>query len=75
MKAKRLKALDEGTFEGPIVPIGFKPPEKKQKAEKAEKAEMVSFLHLGDQVPELNNATWGGSSGSGSAGARGTTAP
>ena len=27
IKARNTKALDEGTFEGPIVPIGFKPPE------------------------------------------------
>ena len=70
VKAKNLKALDEGTFEGPIVPIGFKPPEPKKKAEKAGKAEeseKVSFLHLGDELPEFKNVAEGGSTGSGEA--------
>ena len=66
VKAKNLKALDEGTFEGPIVPIGMRPPEPpKQKATTGEdKAEEVSFFRLLYEPPE---APEGGSSGSGEA--------
>ena len=71
VKAKNLRALDEGTFKGPIVPIGFRPPEPRMKAVKLEKedekVEKTSFLHLGDQAPEFHNVAEGGSSGSGSA--------
>ena len=59
VKARSNKALDEGTFEGPIVPIGFRPPEpRKKKAEdkaedKAEKdnAEKPKFFAALDEPP------------------------
>ena len=70
VKARNLKALDEGTFDGPIVPIGLRPPEPpKQKKTKDEvKAEKASFLQLPDEAPE-GPPTYvkGGSSGSGGA--------
>lgn len=54
IKARNLKALDEGTFEGPIVPIGLKPPEPpKQKALRDEaKPAKVTFLQVLDSPPE-----------------------
>ena len=61
VKAKNLKALDEGTFEGPVVPIGLRPPEQKPAKsgeDKVEKVEKASFLFLG-------SGSEGGSSGSG----------
>jgi len=68
IKARNLKALDEGTFEGPIVPIGFKPPEPpKPKAlrDEAEPAK-VTFLQVLDAPPEgVPKVVEGGSSGSG----------
>ena len=68
VKARNLKALDEGTFEGPIVPIGLRPPEPpKQRASIGEgSAEKVSFLQLLDEPPEgVGKYSEGGSSGSG----------
>ena len=45
VKARNLKALDEGTFEGPIVPIGFRPPEpRKPKAEAAKSSEVAKVV-------------------------------
>ena len=54
VKERNKKALGEGTFAGPIVPIGWVPPEaRKKKGSEAEaKAEKVSFLHLLDEEPE-----------------------
>ena len=68
VKARNLKALDEGTFEGPIVPIGLRPPEPpKQRASIGEgSAEKVSFLQLLDEPPEgVGKYSEGGSVGSG----------
>lgn len=67
VKERSKKALDEGTFAGPIVPIGWVPPEaRKKKGSEAEaKAEKVSFLHLLDEEPEGRpRVSEGGSSGS-----------
>ena len=54
VKARNLKALDEGSFEGPIVPIGFVPPEpRKVRAPRNEdKVEKISFLQVLDEPPE-----------------------
>ena len=66
IKARTLKALDEGSFEGPIVPIGFKPPEAPTPKAPSEKAwvEKASFLHV-DEPPEGMPRVRGGASGSG----------
>ena len=67
VKARNIRALDEGTFEGPIVPIGFKPPEAKAgKTSKNEaEGEKRSFFQLLDEPPEgLGRVLEGGSSGS-----------
>ena len=67
VKARNLRTLDEGTFEGPIVPIGFKPleaPPQKRSGDEA-KADKVSFLHVLDELPEgVRRVHEGGSSGS-----------
>ena len=54
VKARNLKALDEGTFDGPIVPIRLRPPaQKKATGLKHEvKIEKASFLKLLDEAPE-----------------------
>ena len=68
VKARNLKALDEGWFEGPIVPIGLKPLEApKPKAPRDEAGlEKVSFLRVLDEPPEgVPRVACGGSSGSG----------
>ena len=54
VKARSLKALDPGSFEGPIVPIGLKPPEApKPKAPNDEaKLEKVSFVRVLEEPPE-----------------------
>ena len=67
VKARNQRALDEGTFEGPIVPIGWRPPEPpKRKGPKDEaSAEKVSFLQPLVDVPEGSpRVSEGGSSGS-----------
>lgn len=51
--------LDEGTFEGDIVPIGLRPSEPKVKNNvKVVKvaAETKTYLHLGDEEPECPKA-------------------
>ena len=68
VKARNAREMDEGTFEGPIVPIGFRPPEPKvQKTSASEdKVEEVSFFRLVDEPPEgVARYSEGGSSGSG----------
>jgi len=68
IKARNLKALDEGSFEKPVVPIGLKPPEApKQKAPGDEaRLEKASFLRMLDEPPEgLPTSVEGVSSGSG----------
>ena len=50
VKARNKRALDEGTFEGPIVPIGMKPPEPKQHRTSRDEAivEKSSFFHFSE---------------------------
>ena len=56
--------LDEGTFEGPIVPIGYKEPEPRVRKDKSD--EKVSYLALPDEAaPIPGEVHEGGSSGSG----------
>ena len=56
VKTRNLKALDEGTWIGPIVPIGFMPPEalkkKKENEKNEDEAEMVSFFRFLAEEPE-----------------------
>ena len=33
IEARSMRSLDEGTWTGPIVPIGLRPPEKRKKSE------------------------------------------
>ena len=81
VEARNLKALDEGTSQGPIVPIGLRPPEPpKQRASRDEdKVEKGSFLQLLDELLEgVPRYSEGGSSGSGGPAApveAGTEAP
>ena len=68
IKERGMRALDEGTFEGPIVPIGFKPPEARRRPARLEAtaAEEVSFLRLKVEQPEEPpRVSEGGPSGSG----------
>ena len=53
VKARHKRALDEGSFEGPIVPIGLRPPESpRQRGPRNEaKAERTSVLHVLDEEP------------------------
>ncbi len=76
-KARNRRSLDEGSFEGPIVPIGLKAPEApKQKASDEAKAGKVAVLHLLDEEPEgVPKVSEGGSSGSGEVGAPPPEAP
>ena len=50
VKARNKRALDEGTFEGPIVPIGMKPPEPQQHRTSRDEAivEKSSFFHFSE---------------------------
>ena len=69
VKARMLKALDEGTFEGPVVPIGFKPPEPRQQRESRDEDEVekVTYLLSLEEPPEgppIPRYQEGGSSGS-----------
>ena len=70
-EARSRGPLDEGSFEGPIVPIGLKPPEPpKQKASAEASAGKVAVLHVLDEEPEgVPKVSAGGSSGSGEVGA------
>ena len=56
VKTRNLKALDEGTWIGPIVPIGLMPPEapkeKKENENNEDEAEMVSFFRFLAEEPE-----------------------
>ena len=62
-----MRALYEGTFEGPIVPIGCRPPEARRAAQREPSAaEETSFLReKGEQPEEPPRESEGGSSGSG----------
>ena len=67
MQARAKAELDEGTWTGPIVPIGLRPPEprKPRSSGHEEQAEKKSFLALGEEPPEgLGKHSEGGSSGS-----------
>ena len=55
VKERMLKKLDEGTFKGPIVPIGLRPPEpRKVKIEPVEVAEVKAktYLSIAGEVAE-----------------------
>ena len=54
VKARNKRALDEGTFEGPIVPIGMKPPEPQKHRTSRDEAivEKSSFLQFFGEPPE-----------------------
>ena len=54
VKAKNLQALDEGTFEGPIVPIGYAPrePREVRAAQNEDNVDDVSFLQDLYEPPE-----------------------
>ena len=67
VEARNKRMLDEGSFEGPIVSIGLRPPEpKKHNAGDEATAEKVSMWELLDcEMPEnAPKAGEGGSSGS-----------
>ena len=68
VKARNLQALDEGCFQGPIVPIGLKPPEAPKPKEPSDEAmlEKVSFVRVLDEPPEgVPRRVYGGASSSG----------
>ena len=71
VRARALQALDEGTFEGAIVPIGLRPPEQRGERRaagqgSAEDPEKRTFLRALEEPPEgLGKYSEGGSSGSG----------
>jgi hypothetical protein len=60
VKARNKRALGEGSFEGPIVPIGLRPPESpRQRGPRNEaEAERTSFLHVLDADPEGAPKAW-----------------
>ena len=62
-----LRELDVGTFEGPIRPIGLRPPEERARRERnpEEGEEKRTFLRALEEAPEgLGRYSEGGSSGS-----------
>ena len=62
-----LRELDVGTFEGPIRPIGLRPPEERARGERnpEEGEEKRTFLRALEEAPEgLGRYSEGGSSGS-----------
>ena len=68
IKERNKRALDEGHFEGPIVPIGWVPPEAKGASRDEVHAEQVHFLQALEEPPEgCAKVSEGGSSGSGGA--------
>ena len=54
VKARNKRALDEGTFEGPIVPIGMRPlePRKQRTSRDEDIVEKSTFLQFFDEPPE-----------------------
>ena len=52
VKARNKRALDEGTFEGPIVPIGMKPPEPKQHRTSRDEAIVEKSSFFFSEPPE-----------------------
>ena len=71
VKARNKRALDEGSFEGTIVPIGLRPPEspRHRRPRNEAKAERTSVLHLLDEVPEGAPKDWEGASSASGEGA------
>ena len=67
-RREAIRHLGEGTFEGPIVPIGLRPPEplKHQRSKDEDNVENIACLQGLDEPPEGSpKVSEGGSSGSG----------
>ena len=60
IKARNKRALDEGSFEGPIVPIGLRSPEspRHRRSRNEAKTERTSVLRVLDEEPEGVPKAW-----------------